>query len=108
MERNRSDDFRCGPHPYSPIVHPENPGNWRFYNLPRKSDDARAKAREYWGKLKSEFTANVRAGGGDCAFIEVPRRDDAGGSWWDGVWASDEVWEWMFSKRAGAHGRHGQ
>ena len=88
-------------HPYSPIVHPENPGNWRFYNLPRKSDDARAKAREYWGKLKSEFTANVRAGGGDCAFVEVPRRDDADGVWWDRVWTSDELWDWMFSKRAG-------
>ena len=95
-------------HPYSPIVHPENPGNWRFYNLPRKSDDARAKAREYWGKLKSEFTANVRAGGGDCAFVEVPRRDDAGGSWWDCVWASDELWEWMFSKRAGSLGQREQ
>ena len=95
-------------HPYSPIVHPENPGNWRFYNLPRKSDDARAKAREYWDKLKSEFTANVRAGGGDCAFVEVPRRDDADGVWWDRVWTSDELWEWMFSKRAGSLGQREQ
>ena len=95
-------------HPYSPIVHPEKPGNWRFYNLPRKSDGPRADVREYWSKLYAEFAANVRAGGGDCAFVEVPRRDDADGVWWDRVWTSDELWDWMFSKRAGSLGQREQ
>ena len=95
-------------HPYSPIVHPEKPGNWRFYNLPRKSDDMRVEAREHWDKIKSEFAANDRAGGGDCAFIEVPRCNDAGVAWWDRVWTSDELWDWMFSKRAGSLGQREQ
>ena len=82
----------------SPIVHPERPGNWRIYNVANKP--AGSEENRHRADMLDEFEANVRAGGGECSLVDVPGVKE--GCWWDQVWSSDEVWEWMFSKRAAA------
>ena len=83
----------------SETVHPRMPGNWRFYNRKGAFD----KYADSIGKVNSAFAENVRECGGDCSFHDVP--DVAEGCWWDAVWSSDEVWDWMFSKRTGSAGK---
>ena len=87
--------------PYSSVVHPRTPGNWRYYNnydleRPDPDDDV-----EQFGRLlriRNEFAANVKAADGDCSFNYVPR--ETPWPWWNLVWSGDEIYDWLFTKSA--------
>ena len=72
-------------------------GSWRFYNTPIKSADE--KVRKDLAAKMEMFAEDVRAAGGECECIVVPEKTQDGRVWWDGVWSSDDVWDWAFSKR---------
>lgn len=87
--------------PYTSVVHPDRPGNWRFFNRQRPPwNSSKSEAFKAIEKLNADFKANVRAGGGDCKFVWLPYDLETNETWWNGVWSSDELWDWMFSKRA--------
>lgn len=87
--------------PYTSVVHPDRPGNWRFFNRQRPPwNSSKSDAFKAIEKLNADFKANVRAGGGDCEFVWLPYDLETNETWWNGVWSSDELWDWMFSKRA--------
>ena len=85
--------------PYSSVVHPRTPGNWRYYNnydleCPDPDDDARQFKSLL--RIRNEFETNVKAAGCDCSFNYVPR--ETPWPWWNLVWSGDEIYDWMFSK----------
>lgn len=87
--------------PYSAVVHPRIPGNWRYYNnydLERPSSDDDVERYKYFLQIRNAFAANVKAAGGDCSFKYVPR--ETPWPWWNRVWSGDEIYDWMFSKSA--------
>ena len=87
--------------PYSSLVHPRIPGNWRFYNAidPRASDNRYDPKRMKWyARTIEDFTENAISVGGDCSFQYVPRSGE--GCWWNAVWSGDEIYDWLFSKTA--------
>ncbi len=87
--------------PYTSVVHPDRPGNWRFFNRQRPTmNDSNSNFLKACEKLNSGFKANVCAGGGDCEFVWLPNNPETNANWWNPVWSSDELWDWMFSKRA--------
>ena len=71
-------------------------GSWRFYNTPLKTKE---EVKKDLMERMDKFAEDVRAAGGECEYIVVPEKAQDGRAWWDGVWSSDELWDWAFSKR---------
>lgn len=85
--------------PYSTLVHPRLPGNWRYYNnydLERPDADDDVERFKCLLRICKEFEANVKAAGCDCSFNYVSR--ETPWPWWNRVWSGDEIYDWMFSK----------